>query len=93
MSRTDAVIKDIAEERKRQIRVEKYTSDYDDAHNSNGELAEAAAAYALWAANELTAARAFWPWRANTFKPKDRYSDLKRAAAMLVAEMERIKDE
>lgn len=101
MSRTlDGVIAEIAAERKRQIEAEGWTPEHDDAHDK-GELARAAAAYADHAsrfrdAKELGVAYAtkatppLWPWAPRWWKPKNPRRDLIRAAALIVAEIERL---
>lgn len=86
------ILDEIAAERARQIADEGWTLEHDDKHAS-GELAGAAACYALngiahWAARQ--AVEMFWPWNREWWKPKDRRRDLVRAAALIVAEIERI---
>ena len=81
------VIEEIAAERRRQVDVEGWTADHDDKHKL-GELADAAACYALSSAEDW--ARDFWPWAAKWWKPKDRRHDLVRAAALIVAEIDRL---
>ena len=89
---------DVAAERRRQIDVEGWTPEHDDEH-SRGELARAAAAYCAIAGNDdetrghrLRAGwlPATWPWDPSWWKPKDRRRDLVRAAALIVAEIERL---
>jgi len=91
---------EIASERQRQIEVEGWTPEHDDGH-SDGQLAIAASIYAMFAADAAShdqALRLFqdnaypdnWPWHAEWFKPKDRRHDLIRAAALIVAEIERL---
>lgn len=85
--------REVLAERLRQVEVERWTPEHDDEHE-NGELAKAAACYALQSAlpgNEGDYLR-FWPseWDPSWWRPKDRRNDLKRAAAMLIAEIERI---
>lgn len=78
----------IAAERQRQIEVEGYTSDRDDAM-SEAQIACAAACYALWYAGydlDLT----YWPWHIDTWKPKDGLSNLVRAGALIAAEIDRL---
>lgn len=86
----------IAEERQRQIEVEGYTPDHDDQHGY-GELAMAAMCYAMlpiWRPAEM--APLGWPWSSpepmNGFKPTpdDRIRELVKAAALCVAEIERL---
>lgn len=81
MTETKAV-NDILAERRRQIEIEGWTEDHDDRH-TYGSLAQAAACYALNHPRE-------WPWPTKLWKPKDRRRDLVRAAALLIAEIERM---
>jgi hypothetical protein len=89
-----SALEDIAAERARQISVEGWTPDHDDAHN-RGELARAAACYAL-SASLRDAARAskwwpsLWPWSQSWWKPTNRRRDLVKAGALLLAEIERL---
>lgn len=83
-----AVVGEIAAERRRQIEREGYTTAHDDEHD-RGELAYAAAAYVVVDLPSHHGAETFWPWD-DGFKPKDRRSNLVRAAALLVAEIERL---
>lgn len=81
------VIAEVAAERVRQIEVEGWTPEFDDGHRS-GELARASVTYALphdWKAHDDS----FWPF-INPPKFKDRRRDLIRAAALLIAEIERL---
>ena len=71
-------------ERLRQIREKGYTPDHDDAY-TNGELADAAIAYIE--PDELALK---WPWAPDTFKPEGERRNLERAAALLIAEIERL---
>lgn len=103
------VIREIADERERQVTAEGWTPDHDDQH-SGGTMAKAASCYALCAgvglaitdgaeehydfpsAGYMSAAvpRPPWPWTDEWWKPKDPRRDMIRAAALLVAEIERI---
>lgn len=97
----DGGLKDIAAERQRQVEVEGWTPDHDDAH-PDGSMALAGACYAagrpLFVATQCagTAYEAFtsylpaWPWADRWWKPKDRRRDLVRAGALIVAEIERL---
>ncbi len=85
---------DIALERRRQIEEEGWTPGHDDAHTA-GELLRAALIYALDRSQNAPnyredGAPAGWPWGADWWKPKDRRTDLVRAGALCLAEMERI---
>lgn len=85
---------DVAAERQRQVEVEGWTPEHDDGHG--GDLLTAAVCYAQRRMDEdrfgvfANYAPAAWPWGASWWKPKDRRRDLIRAAALLVAEIERI---
>jgi hypothetical protein len=78
----------IAAERQRQIEIEHYTSDRDDAMKF-GELALAATCYLLY---ETTAEFSWdrWPWDRKQFKPKNKLTNLVRAAALIAAEIDRL---
>lgn len=95
-----SVIEEIAAERRRQVCVEDWTPEHDDEHDT-GALAAAAACYALeacapaaendyWRERRRTAARELWPWDYEWRKPKGSRRDLVRAAALIVAEIERL---
>lgn len=73
---------DVLAERRRQIEVEGWTPEHDDGHR-HSELADAAACYA-------TNDRTLWPWSAEWWKPTTRRRDLVRAAALILAEIERL---
>lgn len=83
---TDAVC-DVLAERQRQINVEGWTPEHDDEHRV-GEMAVAAAYYALYGFHAR--GQVFWPWAQKWCKPRNRRSNLVRAAALLIAEIERI---
>lgn len=80
------------EERVRQVSVEGWTPEHDDEH-SVGELAMAAACYALNAGDEdpqyHQGLLKFWPWDAAWFKPTTWRRDLEKAGALLIAAYER----
>lgn len=97
---------DVLAERRRQVEVEGWTSEHDDAYGE-GELARAAAAYAyasalpdrhranisgIYSIDNDGMARDLWPatWSKAFWKPKDRRRDLVRAAALILAEIERL---
>ena len=85
-------ISEIKAERERQRAEEGWTSEHDDTHD-RGEMALAAGCYALNAAPERFAngiVPIIWPWAREWWKPKSRRRDLVRAAALIVAEIERI---
>jgi hypothetical protein len=84
-----AVIDEIAAERKRQVEAEGWTSEHD-LHHRNGELADAAAAYAMADGPDAPLVIDWWPFEARWWKPKSRRRNLVRAAAFIVAEIERL---
>lgn len=74
---------DVIDERVRQLEAE----DWDHAHDDeyiNRELSSAALCYI----QECTTN--WWPWGDDDWKPKSRRENLVRAAALLIAEIERI---
>lgn len=87
---TNAALRLIADERRRQVESEGYSPDQDDEQNEDGEMALAAAAYAASAAGDPDCAL-FWPggWDPHMFKPAGETRDLVRAGALIVAELER----
>lgn len=106
---TSEVLADVRAERVRQMHVEGWTEEHDDQHAA-GEMARAAACYALAAVDtkplcatlganfagntvwggQVALTTLLWPWAAKWWKPKDRRRDLVRAAALIVAEIERL---
>lgn len=86
--RASNALLDVLLERRRQIEVEGWTPEHDDEHQS-GELASAAAVYAL--ATTGIKARRYWPWHANGWiKPAPARRNLVKASALLLAELERL---
>lgn len=98
-----SAIEEIAAERRRQIEEEGWTAEHDDRHPDRS-LAAAAAAYAYFASLS-DAERAkwgerghhqyiplFWPasWARRWWKPSSPRRDLVKAAALIVAEIERL---
>lgn len=84
-------IQAIVDERHRQIAIEGWTPDHDDAHDM-GQMAAAAGCYALFAdayPNEGVPPVA-WPWDPVWWKPKGRRGNLVRAGALIAAEIERL---
>ena len=83
---------DVLAERQRQKDVEGWTPERDDTH-TGGQMAGAAACYALtgvahWACG--AAIDTFWPWDKSWWKPTNPRRDLVKAAALLLAEIERL---
>lgn len=91
----------IADERERQITKEGYSYSHDDKHDS-GDLAKAAACYALCAAGvesdgtpEYPAAEIgccyHWPWPREDWKPDiTKIRNLVKAGALIAAEIDRL---
>lgn len=85
-------LRDVAAERRRQIEVEGWTIEHDDQHGDNS-MSVAAACYALHNLAPTRLLRALWDWTgwaSSWFKPKDRRRNLVRAAALLIAQIERL---
>lgn len=78
---------DVLAERRRQIETEGWTPEHDDLHSTQ-ELAFAAACYATADAGDPPPA--VWPWRLSWWKPTDRRRNLVKAAALILAEIERL---
>jgi hypothetical protein len=93
--------RDVLAERRRQVEVEGWTPDHDDAHSA-GELARAAACYALFANStqpmftvdhetHVSAGHPiYWPWATSWWKPTDRRRNLVKAGALIIAEIDRL---
>jgi hypothetical protein len=86
--------RDVLAERQRQISAEGWTTGHDDEHATGG-LALAAACYAIsgrgvnqWPMEAML--YDWWPWDRKWWKPKTRRRDLVKAAALILAEIERI---
>jgi len=90
-------IEDVMAER-RQIEVEGWTPEHDDAHGK-GELLLAAKAYFAHATDRALSLPSGeregipfgWPWDKKWWKPKSPRHDLVRAGALALAEIERVK--
>ncbi len=90
-------IDDVIAERRRQIDVEGWTEQHDDDHDA-GTLACAGAAYALNAGcvlyplngTPLEEPPFFWMWERQWWKPRSPRMDLIRAAALIIAEIDKL---
>lgn len=82
---------DVLAERNRQIHTEGWTPEHDDQHYTGGELSDAAVAYALepYCCSKSNPP-APWPWSKDWWKPSTPRRDLIKAAALLIAEIERL---
>lgn len=93
---TWSVIEEIKRERRRQVVEEGRLREGDDEYVT-GQLADAAASYCISAANSQLPEDyrrknrpAYWPWDAMFWKPTTPRRDLVKAAALIVAEIERL---
>lgn len=89
----DSGLRLIAAERNRQVEEEGWTPEHDDTHDE-GELASAAAVYAL-PMDEYTNEddrMLIWPWEYAWYKPTpdDRLGELVKAGALIAAEIDRL---
>jgi len=88
-----AAAADVLAERQRQVCVEGWTPEHDDEH-SHGELGLAASCYAEEGpspyGHSYPTCPGRWPWSADHWKPKDYRSNLVRAGALILAEIERL---
>lgn len=86
-------IVDVLSERERQVVVEGWTPEHDDQH-CLGEMAAAAVCYAFedihpnWVKRGAQGCN--WPWADEWWKPRDRRRNLVKAAALIIAEIDRI---
>lgn len=80
---------DVAAERRRQVEAEGWTPEHDDEHGA-GEMAAAAACYALNAAGCGCEVARNWPWDGSWWKPTTARRDLVKAGALILAEIERL---
>ena len=86
-----SAIDDVIAERRRQIEAEGWTEAHDD-RNSKCEMAVAGGCYAMFTdayPNDGEPPR-YWPWASEWWKPKNYRRDFVRAAALILAEIERI---
>ena len=88
--RTPAAL-DVLAERRRQVEAEGWTPEHDDEH-TGFELARAGACYAEygnWPAHSEIPPNS-WPWSAAWWKPTSYRQNLVKAAALILAEIERL---
>lgn len=82
---------DVLVERQRQIHEEGWTPEHDDKNYSDGELSDAAVAYAI---QPYCCSKSIppspWPWTSDWWKPSTPRRDLVKAAALLIAEIDRL---
>ncbi|WP_236658365.1 hypothetical protein [Pseudomonas knackmussii] len=86
---------DVQAERRRQVEAEGWSPEHDDEHGG-GQMARAGACYALAgssAPNDEKAAMLVslaWPWAPQWWKPTTARRDLVKAAALILAEIDRL---
>ena len=83
---------DILAERRRQMVEEGWDPDHDDLHDQ-GEIASAAAAYAVASVAPnafLDSSPTLWPWHESFWKPGTPRKMLIKAGALILAEVERL---
>ena len=88
---TAQAVHDVLAERRRQIDAEGWTPEHDDEH-TGFELARAGACYAEygnWPAHSEIPPNS-WPWPAAWWKPASYLRNLVKAAALILAEIERL---
>lgn len=85
------VIDEVYIERSRQINVEGFTAEHDDKH-TGGALASAALCYIYDSTYfcDFSILRHYWPWEKEWWKPSTPRRNLIKAAALIVAEIERL---
>lgn len=94
MSAHTRAVLDVIEERRRQVEHLGYGAAHDDAHEA-GDLAAAAFSYAGHAAISLSGGEPggvprSWPFESQYWRPSTPRRDLVRAAALILAEIERL---
>lgn len=96
---TSPAIRDVLAEREQQVAVHAFTAMHDDQTYSTNELARAAACYAVGTDDlyqregtdwHKTTEYEVWPWDAEWWKPKNTRHNLVKAAALIIAEIERL---
>ena len=87
------IIAAIAAERERQVSAEGWTAEHDDVEHCCGELATAAAVYAFGAPIKDRKGFYIWPWSNEPKWSHPRLRQLEIAAALIVAEIERLERE
>ncbi len=96
--RRERIMAEIQSERMRQIEKEGYTQEHDDSGHGDRDLASAGACYAYYASifhqprtlSVLNCLDELWPWDMKDFKPTNPRRNLIKAAALILAELERL---
>lgn len=85
-------LKDVLSERQRQMEVEGWSIEHDDSYHE-GEMAIAAASYAMPVSAKPVHKDYppfYWPWSLKWWKPSTYRRNLVKAAALIIAEIERL---
>ncbi|WP_241331145.1 hypothetical protein [Burkholderia cenocepacia] len=82
-------VRDVIAERRRQIEQEGWTPEHDDAHLT-GDLALAAACYAIHGSERWNHDTFMWPWPKEWWKPTTPRRDMVKAVALGIAAIERL---
>jgi hypothetical protein len=86
-------LKDVTAERTRQISQEGFDTSHDDLY-VDSELSAAAMCYLLhesgWERKVLSPPTMIWPWAIKWWKPTNRRRNLVKAAALILAEIDRL---
>ncbi|ENU0860544.1 ead/Ea22-like family protein [Citrobacter amalonaticus] len=80
---------DVLAERRRQINVEGWTPEHDDKYQ-HSEMLWASCCYVLNTIQKYNRVPFDWPWRDEWWKPTEKRRDLVKAAALLLADIERL---
>jgi hypothetical protein len=80
---------DVLAERRRQITAEGWTPEHDDKYR-HSEMLWAACCYVLNTIQKYNRVPFDWPWRDEWWKPTEKRRDLVKAAALLLADIERL---
>ena len=80
---TAQAVRDVLVERRAQIE-RGFVPEHDDAKEADGQMAAAAACYALGNRHSV------WPWAEHWWKPTTRRRNLVKAGALILAEIERL---
>lgn len=89
VKKRERILLDILQERNRQIDDKGFDGEHDDGHEK-GELAKAGGCYAIAAFWTCYREPVAWPWDRKWWKPKTPEENLIRAAALIVAELEKV---
>ncbi len=81
---------DVLAERRRQIESEGFNAIHDDTYGESEKLVHAAVCYAVADGDAGAVASTLWPWSLSWWRPKSKRRNLVRAAALIIAEIDRM---